>query len=55
MQDITYVPVDIIHQFMVDVFTGLGTPVDDARICAEVLITSDVRGPFKGGPGTRGW
>ncbi|MGD8903935.1 MAG: Ldh family oxidoreductase [Anaerolineae bacterium] len=44
MQEITYVPVEVIHQFMVDVFTGLGAPLDDARICAEVLITSDLRG-----------
>ncbi|MFN2167400.1 MAG: Ldh family oxidoreductase, partial [Anaerolineae bacterium] len=44
MQEIMYMPVTVIHQFMVDVFTGLGTPADDARICADVLITSDLRG-----------
>jgi L-2-hydroxycarboxylate dehydrogenase (NAD+) len=44
MKEVTYVPVAIIHGFMVDVFTGLGTPAEDARICAEVLIASDLRG-----------
>ena len=29
---------------MIDVFEALGTPPDDARICADVLITSDLRG-----------
>ena len=29
---------------MIDVFAGLGTPADDARICADVLIASDLRG-----------
>jgi L-2-hydroxycarboxylate dehydrogenase (NAD+) len=44
MQDKATVPVDIIQGFMVDVFVGLGTPPEDARICAEVLIASDLRG-----------
>jgi len=44
MADITHVPVDVIQQFMIDVFEALGTPPQDARICAEVLITSDLRG-----------
>jgi LDH2 family malate/lactate/ureidoglycolate dehydrogenase len=30
--------------FIRDVFIGLGVPEDDARICADVLITSDKRG-----------
>jgi len=29
---------------MVDVFRGIGIPEEDARICADVLITSDKRG-----------
>ncbi len=29
---------------MIDVFEALGTPPDDARICADVLIESDLRG-----------
>lgn len=44
MNETTYIPVQIIHDFMVDVFAGLGTPAEDARICAEVLIASDLRG-----------
>ena len=33
-----------LEQFMADVFMGLGVPPDDARVCADVLITSDKRG-----------
>ncbi len=44
MQGMGYMPVEIVHRFMVDVFAGLGTPAEDARICAEVLITSDLNG-----------
>jgi L-2-hydroxycarboxylate dehydrogenase (NAD+) len=44
MTDITYIPVDIIESFMIDVFRALGVPEADARICADVLITSDLRG-----------
>jgi L-2-hydroxycarboxylate dehydrogenase (NAD+) len=29
---------------MIDVFRGLGVPENDARICADVLIASDLRG-----------
>ena len=44
MANATYIPVAVIEQFMIDVFAGLGTPLDDARICAGVLIASDLRG-----------
>lgn len=44
MQEITYIPVNIIQDFMVDVFQALGVPEDDARICTDVLITADLRG-----------
>jgi L-2-hydroxycarboxylate dehydrogenase (NAD+) len=44
LTEITYVPVDLVHQFMIDVFETLGTPPDEARICADVLIASDLRG-----------
>ena len=44
MNDIRYVPVDVIERFMVDVFESLGTPLDEAQICADVLIASDLRG-----------
>jgi LDH2 family malate/lactate/ureidoglycolate dehydrogenase len=42
--DIVYLPVEVVERFMVDVFTGLGVADEDARICADVLITSDLRG-----------
>jgi L-2-hydroxycarboxylate dehydrogenase (NAD+) len=44
MPEITYIPVNVIERFMVDVFTGLGVPEEDAAICADVLIASDLRG-----------
>jgi L-2-hydroxycarboxylate dehydrogenase (NAD+) len=44
MEDITYVPHDVIEQFMVDVFEALGSARGDARICADVLIAADLRG-----------
>jgi L-2-hydroxycarboxylate dehydrogenase (NAD+) len=44
MKEIAHYPVNVIHEFMIDVFDGLGTPPEDARICADVLISSDLRG-----------
>jgi len=44
MEQTRYVPIEVVHAFMVEVFTGLGAPLDDARICAEVLIASDLKG-----------
>jgi len=44
MTDALYVPVDVVQGFMMDVFQKLGVPEPDARIAAEVLITSDLRG-----------
>lgn len=44
MQEIDRIPVDIIHGFMSDVFERLGTPPEDAKICADVLIEADLRG-----------
>jgi LDH2 family malate/lactate/ureidoglycolate dehydrogenase len=38
------VPVGVIVSFMMDVFQGLGVPEEEARICADVLIASDLRG-----------
>jgi L-2-hydroxycarboxylate dehydrogenase (NAD+) len=42
--DIIYIPISIIENYMKDVFQGLGVPEDEARVCADVLITSDLRG-----------
>ncbi len=44
MNDVNYLPVAVVESFMKDVFQGLGTPAEDAAICAEVLIASDLRG-----------
>ncbi|MBD3185844.1 Ldh family oxidoreductase, partial [Candidatus Bathyarchaeota archaeon] len=41
---IWHVPVDTIYNFMKDTFVSLGTPEEDAKICADVLIESDLRG-----------
>jgi len=38
------VPADVLEGFMRDVFLKLGVPQEDARIAAEILITSDLRG-----------
>lgn len=44
MEEIVHIPINIIHDFVIDVFQGLGTPPEDAHICADVLITSDLQG-----------
>ncbi len=44
MTETIYLPVKVIEDFMLDVFQGLGVPHDEARICAEVLLASDLRG-----------
>jgi LDH2 family malate/lactate/ureidoglycolate dehydrogenase len=41
---IIWIDFDTLENFMVDVFKGVGVPDEDARICADVLITSDKRG-----------
>ncbi len=44
MEEITFIPVDVVANFMLDVFRGLGVPEEEARICTDVLITADLRG-----------
>ncbi len=39
-----HIKFDVMEQFMTEVFKGLGVPAEDAKICADVLITSDKRG-----------
>lgn len=39
-----WVSFDTIESFIADVFMGVGVPEEDARICADVLITADKRG-----------
>ncbi len=43
-EEVGRIPVDVIERFMVDVFKAQGVSDEDARICADVLITSDRRG-----------
>jgi L-2-hydroxycarboxylate dehydrogenase (NAD+) len=38
------IPAPVLRNFAVDVFIAVGVPHDDADICADVLITSDIRG-----------
>ncbi len=42
--EVTRIPVEVVESFMKAVFQALGTPEEDAAICADVLITSDLRG-----------
>ena len=42
--EIQYIDIKILENFMRDVFIGLGVPKEDADIIADVLITSDKRG-----------
>lgn len=44
MPESEFIPVDVIQDFIVQVFQGVGVPAVDARICGEVLIAADVRG-----------
>lgn len=45
MKDKTvWVSFDIMESFIIDVFKGIGVPEEDAKICAQVLITADKRG-----------
>lgn len=39
--DIVWVDFETMTSFMVDVFEGVGLPDEEARICADVLITAD--------------
>jgi len=42
--EIRTIPADILQEFVEQVFLALGTPPDDARICADVLLASDLQG-----------
>ncbi|HAM36089.1 MAG TPA: lactate dehydrogenase [Elusimicrobia bacterium] len=43
-EGVIWVPFDVLESFMADALQGVGVPEADARICADVLITSDKRG-----------
>ena len=38
------IDLSVLEQFMIDVFCGIGVPTEDARICADILLTADKRG-----------
>ncbi len=42
--DIEYINVNLLRSFIKDVFVKLNVPLKDAKIIADVLITSDLRG-----------
>ena len=42
--DIPHLPVDELRQFICDVLLALGVPPQDAEICTDVIIASDLRG-----------
>ncbi|MDO4466599.1 MAG: Ldh family oxidoreductase [Bacillota bacterium] len=44
METRPYVPWDVMENFMVQAFSAYGIPVEDAKICADVLLESDRRG-----------
>lgn len=41
---VVWIDFKTMENFMVDVFKGVGVPEEDAKICADVLITADKRG-----------
>lgn len=43
-KDAVWVDFDKMENFMVDVFKGVGVPEEDAKICADILITADKYG-----------
>lgn len=43
-RDCTWVDFKTLTEFMIEVFKKVGVPEEDAKICADVLITSDKRG-----------
>ena len=44
MSQVKWISFDQLEAFMTDVFKAIGVPEDDARTCANVLVTSDKRG-----------
>ena len=54
-KEIKRLPVDVVHAFMIDVFKAQGVIDEDARICADVLIASDLRGIESHGVGRLGY
>lgn len=43
-EKVYWIDFETMEKFMVDVFKGVGVPEEDAKVCADILITSDKRG-----------
>ncbi|NSW92217.1 MAG: Ldh family oxidoreductase [Firmicutes bacterium] len=43
-EKIVWLPYDLAENFMIDAFKAIGVPEEDAKICADVLITADKLG-----------
>jgi len=43
-EDTLTIDFETLECFMVDVFRGVGVPEEDARVCADVLISADRMG-----------
>jgi L-2-hydroxycarboxylate dehydrogenase (NAD+) len=43
-EGVYYIPVDTLRSFIKDVLLSAGVPPDDADVCADVIIASDLRG-----------
>ncbi len=43
-EEVSYIDMSTLHNFMKDVFMGLGYPEEQAKISADILIEADVRG-----------
>ena len=41
-EKVYWINFETMHNFMVDVFTGVGVPKEDAKICADILIAADM-------------
>ncbi|MCC6147713.1 MAG: Ldh family oxidoreductase [Anaerolineaceae bacterium] len=44
LENTRFIPVDVLQNFIRDVFTSVGVPEEEAAISAEILIASDLRG-----------
>ncbi|HQL82750.1 MAG TPA: Ldh family oxidoreductase, partial [Spirochaetota bacterium] len=43
-EKIVWIDFDTMERFMTDALKAVGVPEEDAKICANILITSDKRG-----------
>ena len=44
MENVYYIPVETLSNFMRDVLLGVGVSPEDAAICTDVILASDLRG-----------